>query len=282
VRLISSKHARRGLTGGAFANPFHPSDSAQHPEDREHYTQDYGRHEEPGPSMAPGWLGRLRIGHDPSFRDNLVLPIIFPQRKHPLGPFLFDSARLPSVSRLEHRGKTWNRKRMDTPGPVDQERVIWSAHPSQVINFGTYAACILVWLLVIPLFLFFRQNAPRYVLVCFGVIMVLALLVFLNKWIRTRSRLYQVTSERVKMTDGVFNRKTEEIELYRVRDYKLEEPFWLRIFGLGNITISTMDLSTPTLVIKAVRDANGRREQLRKFVELCRDKKNVRLTELET
>jgi uncharacterized membrane protein YdbT with pleckstrin-like domain len=170
---------------------------------------------------------------------------------------------------------------VDNPEASEQERVIWSAHPSQIVNFGLYGACVLVCLLVIPALYFARNGAP-YIRICLGVILGLAVLVFLMQWIKTRSRLYQVTTERIKVIEGMFNRKTEEIELYRVRDYKLSEPFWYRVFGLGNITVSTMDVSTPNIELRAIHDPNGRREELRKFVELCRDKKRVRVSEFET
>jgi len=87
---------------------------------------------------------------------------------------------------------------------------------------------------------------------------------------------------RLLITEGVFSRNTEEVELYRVRDYKLTQPFWLRLFGLGNIVVSTTDNSNPTVVLQAIRDAAGHREEIRKYVEICRDKKRVRITEFES
>jgi uncharacterized membrane protein YdbT with pleckstrin-like domain len=119
-------------------------------------------------------------------------------------------------------------------------------------------------------------------LIGFGVIIAIAFFVALARWITTRARLYQVTSERIKITEGVFSRNTEEVELYRVRDYKLTQPFWLRLFGLGNIVVSTTDNSNPTVVLQAIRDAAGHREEIRKYVEICRDKKRVRITEFES
>jgi len=135
---------------------------------------------------------------------------------------------------------------------------------------------------MVAAFLLTPQPRPLYLLICFGVIAAIALVVFLARWLKTRARTYQVTSERIKVSDGVFNRKTDELELYRVRDYKVSEPFWLRVFGLGNLVISSMDVSSPSLEICAIRDPNGRREELRKYVELCRDKKRVRVTEFES
>jgi len=81
---------------------------------------------------------------------------------------------------------------------------------------------------------------------------------------------------------GILTRHQDNLELYRVRDYKVTEPFWLRLFGLGNLVVSSMDVSSPSLEIRAIRDPNGRREELRKYVELCRDKKRVRVTEFES
>ena len=171
---------------------------------------------------------------------------------------------------------------MDTPPPADQEQVIWTAHPSQITNIGVYLGCLLVCGAMIAAFVLTPQPRSPYLLNCFGVIAAVALLVFLARWLRTRARTYQVTSERIKVSDGIFNRKTDELELYRVRDYKVTEPFWLRLFGLGNLVISSMDVSSPSLEICAIRDPNGRREELRKYVELCRDKKRVRVTEFES
>ena len=171
---------------------------------------------------------------------------------------------------------------MDTPGPVDQEKIIWTAHPSQITNFGIYAGCLAAIAAIVAAFFLIPNPRPAGVTICLGVLLGVAVIVFLIRWIVTRSRTYQVTSERIKIIEGILNRRTEEVELYRVRDYKLTEPFWLRLFGLGNITISSTDNSNPTVVLSAIRDPNGRREELRKYVEVCRDKKRVRITEMES
>ena len=96
-----------------------------------------------------------------------------------------------------------------------------------------------------------------------------------------RARDLGFTTERIKVTRGVFSRQTEEIELYRLRDYTLVEPFWLRLFGLGNIVITTGDQSAPSLIIEAIPEAGQLRDEIRKHVEIRRDRKRVRLTEFE-
>jgi uncharacterized membrane protein YdbT with pleckstrin-like domain len=144
-----------------------------------------------------------------------------------------------------------------TAAGTQAEQTLWKGSSSQMVNFGTYLLCGLFAWLVVPIF------------------------IGLWKWIVNRCRVYEVTSQRIKITQGVWTKRTEEVELYRVQDYALVEPFWLRLFGLGNINITTTDNANPTIVIEAVPDAGALRDQIRKHVELCRDRKRVRIAEVE-
>jgi uncharacterized membrane protein YdbT with pleckstrin-like domain len=135
---------------------------------------------------------------------------------------------------------------------MTDEKPVWSGTPSQLLNFPVFAVCGLLFWLVVPLF------------------------VILWSWIVLKMTRYELTTERFRLRYGVFNRRMDELELYRVRDYKLEQPFLLRLFGLGNIQLQTSDLSNPVVTIRAIRDAEAVREQIRTYVEACRVKKGVR------
>lgn len=75
---------------------------------------------------------------------------------------------------------------------------------------------------------------------------------------------------------GVFNKKMDDLELYRIKDYKLDRPLFLRLFSLGNVILETSDKSHPTLTVRAIPDAEELRETLRTYVEQRRDQKSVR------
>ncbi|MFZ9967690.1 MAG: PH domain-containing protein, partial [Steroidobacteraceae bacterium] len=79
-----------------------------------------------------------------------------------------------------------------------EEREVWFGSPSQVLNLGTFILMGLFFWLVIPLF------------------------IILWKWLVIKTTKYEITTERVRTRRGVFNKETEELELYRVRDYRLE------------------------------------------------------------
>jgi uncharacterized membrane protein YdbT with pleckstrin-like domain len=137
------------------------------------------------------------------------------------------------------------------------EQLIWEGSSSQVRNLHIYLLCALFCWLVIPIFY------------------------ALAKWIQLRARHYELTTQRVRIRQGVFSKRTDELELYRVKDSTVFEPFWQRLFGVGNIIITTNDATTPTLTLEALPNAADTREKLRAAIEECRDRKRVRIAELE-
>ena len=140
---------------------------------------------------------------------------------------------------------------------MSDEQLVWSGSPSQILNLPVFVVCGVLFFLVIPIF------------------------IALWKWLVLRNTRYELTSERLKIRSGVLNKELDELELYRVRDYKLEQPLVLRIFSLGNITLRTADTSHPYIVLRAIHDGEHVREQIRKYVEECRGKKRVLPLDLE-
>src|SRR5688572_9820473 len=113
---------------------------------------------------------------------------------------------------------------------MQNEEVVWTGSPSQLLNVPIYIVCALLFFLVVPVFY------------------------AVWKWLVLRNIKYELTSERLKIRQGVLNKQLDELELYRVRDYKLEQPLILRLFSLGNITLRTSDTSHPLIVLRAIRD----------------------------
>ena len=133
------------------------------------------------------------------------------------------------------------------------ERIIFKGNPSQIPNIGYYLLCIIL--------------AP---LLGLGVIM------FLVRYLETKYTKFEITNERIIQQNGVLSRRTNETELYRVKDIILDEPFFLRIFGLSNVLIVTSDRTSPLILVNAIKNGGVIRRELREAVELRRDKKGVR------
>jgi uncharacterized membrane protein YdbT with pleckstrin-like domain len=140
---------------------------------------------------------------------------------------------------------------------MSDETLLWRGTPSQLVNLPWYVLWLLLFWLVIPLFILLWQ------------------------WLVIRTTVYELTSERLKLRRGVLNKHLDEVELYRVRDYQLEQPFLLRLFGLGNILLRTSDRSHPSVRLRAIRDGERLYERIRSAVEQCRSRKGVRELDVE-
>lgn len=162
---------------------------------------------------------------------------------------------------------------------MNDENVVFKGSPSIVTRCG---ALLLGFLVAAGAATgFFLINDPPAVKYGLGVLAVIALIHMIVTVILVKATQYEVTSERIRVRHGILTKRTDELELYRVNDTSLIEPLSLRMLGLGTIEVRTMDTSNPTLFLHAVHGARNLREELRKYVEQCRDKKGVRVTEFD-
>lgn len=149
-----------------------------------------------------------------------------------------------------------------------QEQIVWEGSQSQVLNFGIFISMGIVSLVIIVLSLMFFPLA--------AVLVIFPLIYIFIKWLIVRNHRYKVTTERIFYTTGIFSKKTEALELYRVRDVDMYEPFWQRLFKLGNVALTTSDKTSMNFLLKAVPNPGELMNNIRKNVEQRRDVKRVR------
>jgi uncharacterized membrane protein YdbT with pleckstrin-like domain len=163
---------------------------------------------------------------------------------------------------------------------TSSEEILWTGRSSQVLNAWTYllslvlavAGLVLMFLLAKKLSPGMLRSASLFMVG--GLLAVIALLA-LRVWARVRFRTFQITTERVHVITGIFSRRIDDLELYRVKDITVLEPLGLRMLGRASIVLNTSDRSTPTVVIQAVPEAEKLRDLIRTHVEACRQRKGV-------
>jgi len=137
------------------------------------------------------------------------------------------------------------------------EEIVWRGTSSQWKNFGVYVLCgLLCWLLV-PIFF------------------------ALARFLQTKCKVFELTTQRFKITSGVFSKVTETLELYRVKDIETRQPFFSRMVGIENVQMTTTDASSPLVLIDAVPSSVGFADKLRHQVEIIRQQKRVREIDIE-
>lgn len=152
------------------------------------------------------------------------------------------------------------------------ETTLWKGSPSQWLNLGPFLIALVLAIGIGVGGVFFP---PAWAF------QIVPLLYIAWRWLFVRSTHFELTTERLRVTEGVLNQKIDEIELYRVKDIAMERPLWMRMTGLASVLLDTSDRSMPKLTLPAISNGVELREQLRKQVEEIRDKKRVREVDME-
>lgn len=90
---------------------------------------------------------------------------------------------------------------------------------------------------------------------------------------------YAMTEDRLFLSIGFLSIRDEEVLLYRIRDINTSRTLWQRIFGVGNVTVTSSDKSMPTLVLTNIKNPLQVKELLHKQVEDMKIRRRVHLGE---
>jgi uncharacterized membrane protein YdbT with pleckstrin-like domain len=133
----------------------------------------------------------------------------------------------------------------NTPQP---EKTIWAGTSSQWTNIGPFLLCVLI--IPIPYAIY--------------------------RWLSVRCTKFTLTNQRFRIERGILSKRFDEMELYRVKDITMSQPFIQRLVGLGTITMMTSDATTPTVALPAIAEPRQVLDLVRGEVERVRRERNVR------
>ena len=109
------------------------------------------------------------------------------------------------------------------------------------------------------------------------------LVIVLVRWLQALATTYEVTDQRLILRRGLLMKTVDEIELYRIKDVRLDYSILNQLADIGTITLTSTDRTTgdTVFVLKDVPMARDRREGLRGLVERARQRRGVREFDVE-
>ena len=137
------------------------------------------------------------------------------------------------------------------------EEIVWRGSSSQWKNFWVFLLCGLFCWLIVPIF------------------------IAIARYLQTKNKVYELTSERLKITEGIFSRVTDTLELYRVKDIEMRQPVFYRMVGVENVQLNTSDASSPFVFLEAIPSRFALADKIRHQVEAVRAQKGVREIDIE-
>ena len=164
------------------------------------------------------------------------------------------------------------------------EETVWRGSISQWKNFGFFLLQLLLAGLIVIIFVIVSRNSPPEIQKFSpSILLLLAVPIFIagRRYLQTKCKIYELTTERLKTTEGVFSKLTETLELYRVKDIETQQPFGYRLCGVENIHLNTSDSSSPLVLIEAIPHHVGLGDKVRNQVEIIRQQKGVREIDVE-
>ncbi|GMV40008.1 MAG: hypothetical protein AMXMBFR64_17240 [Myxococcales bacterium] len=166
------------------------------------------------------------------------------------------------------------------------ERVLFDGRPSPLLLVGKVVRCTL-WGGG-ALFLHFNHTdrwlaqalaalpeaAPEEVsrALWWAVHGLLLFIAFLAAWslvigsLRLLTTRYRITTLRIQEERGILSRSKDNLELVRVTDVQLDKPLILRLFGHGNLLVTSADRTTPYKLLYGLPDAEHLMETITEAV----------------
>ncbi|ANC86935.1 PH domain-containing protein [Sphingomonas sp. NIC1] len=136
----------------------------------------------------------------------------------------------------------------------------------------------------------FRSSTNRWLLGSFtGWLTILScaigvgLVIIAVRWLQNMSAAYEITDQRLIVKRGLIMKSIDEIELYRIKDVRVDFSVINQIADIGTITITSSDRTTQNMqfVLRDIPAARERREGIRKLVDRARRQRGVRELDID-
>lgn len=86
---------------------------------------------------------------------------------------------------------------------------------------------------------------------------------YLVYWVKSRSIIYTLTSQRIQIERGLFSTIKASVELFRIDDFDIHRPFGMRVLGYSTLHLRSSDPDLSTVMISGIPNLEALADQLR-------------------
>jgi uncharacterized membrane protein YdbT with pleckstrin-like domain len=134
-------------------------------------------------------------------------------------------------------------------------RMIFEGAPSWKAWFWSYLAAGILSVALIGLIWLLLLNASR------------------------KSHRYRVTDRNIDYEVGLFSKRIETLQLWRVHDLDFRQSFMERLLGIATINVFTKDVTDPILVLRGLPASRDIFDRLKDAAELARQQRVIGIVE---
>jgi uncharacterized membrane protein YdbT with pleckstrin-like domain len=82
-------------------------------------------------------------------------------------------------------------------------------------------------------------------------------------WVKSRSVVYTLTTQRIQIERGLFSTIRSSVELFRIDDFDIHRPVGMRVLGYCMLHLRSSDPDLATLIISGIPNLEALADQLR-------------------
>jgi uncharacterized membrane protein YdbT with pleckstrin-like domain len=117
---------------------------------------------------------------------------------------------------------------------AEVERELFSGHPAVISSLGQW-----------------------------GLVIVTIGIAYLVYWVKSRSVLYTLTTQRIQIEQGLFSTIKASVELFRIDDFDIHRPFGMRVLGYSMLHLRSSDPDLSAVVVSGIPNLEALSDQLR-------------------
>ena len=140
--------------------------------------------------------------------------------------------------------------------------------------FGSFSGWLTLLFTIGPIFIAANIQNEDGKIICFLLTALFLMRIFV-KWVGNLSSKYELTTQRLILKNGLIFKRIDEIELFRVKDVRVEFSLLNQMIGIGKIVLTSSDNSIDPNM-KDIPKAREVREIIRGLVARERQRRRVR------
>lgn len=141
---------------------------------------------------------------------------------------------------------------------ADPDKPAFSLAVSQWDNFFRFFLCGLVVAVAgIGLYILGSYDLleKASLLLIFAIIFGVTALTAMFFYLGLSNNRYYIFPNRIETENGIFSKKTDQLELFRILDLDLKQNLFQKLLGIGTITLKSTDANTPNLELYLIPQA---------------------------
>jgi membrane protein YdbS with pleckstrin-like domain len=164
------------------------------------------------------------------------------------------------------------------PHADDEKQLLFEGSPSWRAYFGNYCLLVLFTPLIAAVCVWAASHYDVAMLwKALAILVPLAAGVvwfFILRFLRVANRV-RITNRSVETESGVFSKKIDVLELWRIRDLRYKQSFLDRVLGIAHIEVFSKDVTSPHFEIVGMPASREIFEKLRNSIEIQRQSHRV-------